>query len=161
MTLAFTVYGVAVPKGSTRAFVPKGWTRPIITDTNRNTNSWAQLVAEGASRAIADADHFEILRDAVRLTVGFYLPRPKKYQRRGLPVAHLKKPDVDKLVRGVLDALTSVAWLDDSQVVELVAVKQYADVDDPPRVTILVEATAGVRPLAVPAAPHSLFEVTR
>ena len=50
--LTFTVYGVAQPKGSMRAFVPAGMKHPIITDSNRNAKAWAQLVAEGASRAL-------------------------------------------------------------------------------------------------------------
>ncbi len=55
MTLVFTVYGVAQSMGSKRAFVPKGWNRPIITDTNRNLKQWQLLVADGASQAIASA----------------------------------------------------------------------------------------------------------
>ena len=36
------------------------------------------------------------------------------------------KPDVDKLARAALDALTGVLWADDSQVVSLHAQKEYA-----------------------------------
>jgi Holliday junction resolvase RusA-like endonuclease len=34
-------------------------------------------------------------------------------------------PDLDKLVRGVLDALTAIAYVDDGQVVEIYAKKSY------------------------------------
>ena len=83
MTLTFTVFGVAQSKGSARAFVPKGWTRPIITDSNRSLKQWSQLVAEGANRALAAAPDAELLTEGVRLTVAIFLPRPKKYQRGG------------------------------------------------------------------------------
>lgn len=159
MTLVFTVFGVPQQKGSIKAFVPKGWNRPILTDTNRNLKMWAQLVAEGASRSIQQLPAADrgCLTEGVRLTVAFYLPRPKALMRRGLEVAHLKKPDLDKLVRGVKDALTRVVWTDDSLVVELVATKQYADVDGSPHVDIRVEPTAGTRPIVVPVAPLPLF----
>jgi len=158
--LIFTVYGVAQPKGNMRALLIPGMKFPIVTETNKSVKSWSQLVAEGANHALAlkpEAER-ELLGEAVRVSVAFWLPRPKKYQRRGVEVAHLTAPDIDKLLRAVLDALTHVVWGDDSQVVELLASKQYADVDDNPRVDIRVEATAGVRPLVVPPAPLPLFE---
>ena len=62
------------------------------------------------------------------------------------------------MVRGIKDALTQVVWADDSQVVELVATKQYAALDAVPHVDIRVEPTAGTRPVVVPAAPLPLLE---
>ena len=50
--LTFTVFGVAQSKGSMRAFTPRGMKFPIVTDSNRKAKAWAQLVAEGASRAL-------------------------------------------------------------------------------------------------------------
>jgi len=147
MTLRFTVFGVAQQMGSKRAFTPKGWSRPIITDSNRNLKSWQQLVAEGATRAIEQLAPAEraLLLDGVRLTLAFYLPRPKSLPRRA--TAHTKAPDLDKFVRGIQDALTRVAFRDDSQVCDLVAMKRYAAEGQPPRVEICVEPTAGVVPL--------------
>jgi len=154
MTLTFTVFGVAQPKGSMKAFVPKGWRRPILTDSNKSVNSWAQLVAEGASRALSAKTPGDrgLLETGVRLTVGFYLPRPKKYQKRGLTPSHLTKPDLDKLVRAVKDALTHVIWNDDSQVIELVARKDYVAMDDAPHVDVRVEPAFGGTGVAVPLA---------
>lgn len=156
MTLIFTVFGVAQTKGSTRAFVPKGWHRPIITDSNRNVKQWQQLVAERANVALSECADAELLTDAVRLTVAFYLPRPKSLPKKVR--ACIKKPDLDKLVRAVKDALTSVVWQDDSQVVELLATKHYAPDDRGARVDIRVEPTAGAGLVDVPAAPTPLLE---
>ena len=89
----------------------------------------------------------------------FYLPRPKKYQRR-LHVAHTTAPDLDKLVRSVLDALTEVVYLDDAQVVEVLAVKRYADVAAAPHVTIRIEETPGTYPIEAPPIPIPLFEAS-
>ena len=159
--LSFTVYGEAQPQGSAKAFVPKGWSRPIITSDNRDLKSWRQLVAEAANRALAalPAGDRDYLLEGVRLTIAFYLPRPKSLPKRC--TAHTKKPDVDKLVRSVADALTSIVFRDDSQVCELVTAKHYAAEGDAPHVDIRVEATAATQPIRVPAAPMPLFEIAR
>lgn len=148
MTLAFRVYGVAQPMGSKRAFVPRGWTRPIVTDSNRNLKSWQQLVTESAAAAILAlpvADR-ALLADGVRLTVAFYLPRPKGLAKR--ITAHTKAPDLDKIVRGLGDALTQVVYHDDAQIVDLIAMKRYAPPGAIPCMEIRVESSAGVVPLA-------------
>lgn len=69
-----------------------------------------------------------LLLGPVRVEVDFYLPRPAsvKPSKRSLPIV---PPDVDKLSRGFLDGIgqSQVIWQDDSQVVELIARKFYAD----------------------------------
>jgi Holliday junction resolvase RusA-like endonuclease len=84
----------------------------------------------------------------VRVEIDFYLPRPSsvKVSKRALPIV---PPDVDKLARSVLDGLNQghdtgkvgdgVIYADDSQVVELLAKKFYAD-DRLPGATIRVIA---------------------
>ena len=147
--ISFTVYGVAQPKGSMRAFVPPGMKHPIVTDSNRNAKSWAQLVAHAAATTLAQTPDGapQLLQGPVRVSVAFDLPRPKKFNKRGVPIAHLTAPDLDKLLRSVLDALTAVVWHDDSQVVEVLAQKRYAEVAHPPCAHIRVEAANGFRPL--------------
>jgi crossover junction endodeoxyribonuclease RusA len=148
MALEFTVYGKAEPKGNMRAINLKGMKFPIVTETNRNVRSWSQLVAEGASQALGQLPDGArgVLQAGVRLTLAFYLPRPQKYHKRGVEPAHLVAPDLDKLARAVLDALTHIAYADDKQVVELVASKHYAAIDDAPHVRIRVDAIAGASP---------------
>jgi len=73
----------------------------------------------------------------VAITVTFGMPRPKAHLelRGGRYVVRMlhyydrpaRQPDLDKLVRAVLDALTGVCYTDDSQVVELNASKVYGD----------------------------------
>lgn len=143
MTLEFTVLGVAQQMGSKRAFVPKGWSRPIVTDSNRSLKSWQQLVSEGANHAIQQLPHGDrgVLLEGVRLTLGIYLPRPLTLPKR--MSAHTKTPDLDKIVRGLCDALAGIVFRNDSQVCELVAQKLYAAPGEQPRVDIRVEATRG------------------
>jgi Holliday junction resolvase RusA-like endonuclease len=138
--VTFTVYGVAQPKGNMRAFLKRGMKFPIVTETNRNVRSWSQLVAEEASRELA-AWNGQQITGPVAVSVRFALPRPKKYQRLGLNPAHCVAPDIDKLLRAVLDALSRVVFLDDAQVVTVSATKIYAPVDGAPYALISVTAT--------------------
>ena len=62
----------------------------------------------------------------------FRFHRPKgHYNAKGqikpsAPTTHTTRPDLDKLARSTLDALTGVLFRDDSQVAFLVASKEYA-----------------------------------
>lgn len=147
----FTVVGVAQQMGSKRAFVLNG--APVITDTNRNLKAWQQLVRQGASEAMRERRQ---LAGAVRLTVAMFLPRPRSLPKK--VAAHVKAPDLDKLVRGTADALSKIVFHDDSQVVDLVAMKRYAPDGLAPRVKIRVETTAGAGLLA---SQQPLFEIVR
>ena len=66
----------------------------------------------------------------VELEVMFYLERPSSVSvtKRPQPIV---PPDVDKLIRGVGDALTGVVYDDDSQVIRVLAWKVYADTREP------------------------------
>jgi len=153
--IRFTVYGIASGMGSKRAFVPKGWKRPIITDSNRNLKSWQSLVADAASQAIANRPDWQILEGGVRLSLEFFLPRPKSLAKK--ITAHLKAPDTSKLVRSTEDAMSGIVYRDDSQVIELLATKAYTGTNDPPHVHVRVEPTSGIERVSVPAAPLPLF----
>jgi Holliday junction resolvase RusA-like endonuclease len=139
--LTFRVYGVALPKGNMKPFLAKGMKFPIVTESNRNVKSWQQLIAEGAShalQALPEADR-ALLLYGVRVSVAFFLPRPQAFKKRGVFVPHIKAPDVDKLARAVLDALSAVTYCDDRQVTELIAGKYYAEVAGPAYVDVRVE----------------------
>lgn len=133
--VAFVVHGVAQSKGSARAFVPKGWTRPIITTTNRGLKDWEHLVRDGASRAMISRKG-ALLEGALLAALWFRLPRPKSLGKH--ITHHTKRPDLDKLTRAALDAMTGVVYHDDGQVVRIESTKQYADIGQSPRLSIRV-----------------------
>ena len=133
MMLQFTVAGAPKPKGSMRAFVPRGWTRPVLTSASGGLKAWEQAI-----QAVAQDHVVAYTTDPVRVRLRFALPRPKSLSRRAARRPHVKRPDVDKLARAALDALTGVVWKDDSQVYALSAVKHYARDDQPPHVTISI-----------------------
>ncbi len=133
MTITFRVYGTPVPKGSMRAFVNRG--KPVVVHQDaKGIGAWTQSIAAAALDARERAD--EPLPDgATEVTMVFFLPKPKSVRRKH---PH-KRPDLDKLVRTVLDALTGILFADDGQVVSLTAEKHYADRGEfPPGVLVRV-----------------------
>lgn len=151
-TVSFQVVGIAQPKGSTRAFVPKGWTRPIITTDNPKSKGWQQLVSEQAQTVARDG----LFVGPVVLTVTFHLPRPQSLPKRVLH--HMKKPDLDKLVRSTKDALKGILYGDDAQVVDLHARKAYAAIAAAPCAHITVAEAVAPDPVQADlVADPSLF----
>ena len=76
----------------------------------------------------------KLLTGAISLTLTFLMPRPKNHYRTGKyqnklkknsPVYHLKKPDIDNLIKFVLDCGNSILWKDDSQIFQIEALKKY------------------------------------
>lgn len=96
---------------------------------SRALGPWREAVRAEAQRA-ASGVPFE---GAVRVSVKFLLGRPRGHTgARGLrpsaPRFPVARPDLDKLLRSTLDGLTMGGLIgDDSQVVTVLAVKEYAD----------------------------------
>jgi len=126
--ISFTVYGEAKPKGSTRAFVVNG--RAITTTANPKTKEWQQLV----SLAVQDNRPEKLYDGAVSVDLKFYIYRPKSVSEKKRPHPTVK-PDIDKLVRAILDALKGKIYTEDARVCGVCASKDYGD---PPRVEIQV-----------------------
>lgn len=109
-----------------RAFVPKGWTRPVLTSTNRNLKGWEALVRSRANEARADQLPLD---GPIALSIDFYFQRPKRLLTKSTAAVfqpHITAPDLSKLVRGLEDALSGILFLDDRQVAKIEATKAYA-----------------------------------
>lgn len=132
--IQFFVSGKPQPAGSKRAFVLKrggAYTgRAIVTDANPNSKDWKTDVRREAERALTG----EPWDCPIRLTLQFFILRPKSHYRTGANADKMKegapklptsKPDATKLCRGVEDALTGMAWVDDAQIVTQLVSKRY------------------------------------
>lgn len=122
MRVQFTVDGVPQPQGSTRAFIPKGWARPIITSANKNLKPWRQQVSGMAKVAMGEQP---VTERPIWIELRFYFTRPKSTKAGVL--WKTTKPDIDKLLRGVLDSLTGIVFRDDSQVAVVHCHKEFSD----------------------------------
>ena len=123
--IAWTVEGTPVPQGSLRPFMAGG--RPQLRYTNREPLAlWRDAVRDACPVREPEEGPF-------RVTLAFRVTRPMgHYNKVGvLPrfedATPCKRPDLDKLVRAVLDALTMRVWRDDGQVVQISASKRYSE----------------------------------
>ena len=137
MGVGIFVTGTPAPQGSKRYLGTRGGRGILVESAGERVKSWRADVRE-AFTGVLDAP----MAGAVRVEVRFHLLRPASVSvaRRPLPTV---KPDLDKLARAVLDALKSAGvYLDDSQVVTLVAAKTYAPAGSPAGAWIQIEEEA-------------------
>lgn len=122
--LTFTAFGTPQPQGSAKAFVRGN--RAYITSANAKMKPYRHTLTQVAALTLqqcAIAAPLCARPLAVEVFVVWTLAKPKSTPKRvTMPT---KKPDADKLLRAVFDALTGIAYEDDSQVVRVTASKQY------------------------------------
>lgn len=118
----FNVQGIKpAPQGSKR-HVGRG----IMVEQSTNLKPWRDAVRQEALKAGAS-----ITLGPVFLGLTFRFARPKShFNAKGLlkstaPKHVITKPDIDKIQRSTLDAMTGVLFKDDSQVCRVVAMKSY------------------------------------
>lgn len=134
-TLRFTVPGE-----------PIGWARARTAGkrffTDSQTRSEKATVAWWAQKAGA-----QIADGPVVLVMNAFLGVPKsasKKRRAAMLAGHefpTKKPDSDNLAKLTMDALRSVCWRDDVQVVDLIVRKRWSD---EPRLEIEISPLARI-----------------
>lgn len=132
------VRGLPAPQGSKR-HVGHG----RMVESSKAVGPWREAVRAETQHTM---DGRASLTGPLQVIIDFHLPRPKSHMaaRGGLrpsaPPWPAGKPDLDKLARAALDGLTSGgAWLDDAQVVTLIARKSYADDQHPPGMRARIE----------------------
>jgi len=109
----FFVHGRPVPQGSLK-FI----NGHAIHVRAQDLALWRADIANGARKAGLNK-----AQGAVEVALVFTLTKPKTSKRKEPSTT----PDIDKLIRAVLDGLTDVAYEDDKQVTKVSAIKQYGD----------------------------------
>lgn len=125
--ITFVVFGQPQTAGSKRAFPFKrgdGSLGVRVSDDNPKAQNWKHAVACSALESL-NGNRGSLLTGPLAVTMTFYRPRPAgHFGKNGLNKAGMasasptSRPDVLKLARAAEDALTSVIWRDDSQIVE-------------------------------------------
>lgn len=143
----FRVYGTPKPQGSKR-HVGNGI---MVESAGAPLKTWREDVKLAALRERRELD--APLDGPLHLRVLFYLARPQGHSGTGRnegklrssapPYPH-RKPDIDKLLRSTLDAIsTAQLWADDARVCDLVAVKRYACDEQPPGAHVSITTMNG------------------
>ena len=104
--------------------------RPVAQPRHRIGKHGAYIPKEHAIHAYKEAIKLrsislqeQPLQGALKVTITFSFNRSKSVKRKRPAV----KPDIDNLVKAVLDACNGICYKDDAQVCEIYAKKQYGD----------------------------------
>lgn len=125
-TVYFVVYGNPVGKGRPRATSQGGFVRMY---TDAKTLGFESAVADEARIAMREWQAFDT---PMQLQLSAYYPIPKSWSKKKRQMAmdgeiHPQvKPDLDNVMKAVLDAMNGVVYVDDSQVINMVATKRYS-----------------------------------
>lgn len=125
---SFFVEGIPAPQGSKR-HVGRG----RMIESSKKVAPWRKQVANESRK------HFDKPINAPTcISILFVMPRPKSWGRKRQDPM-VQRPDLDKLVRAVCDALTGVAIDDDSQITRIHAMKVRAEHDAPTGALITIK----------------------
>ena len=103
------------------------WSKKPYNPQKKEEEAWKWQAKQQIDARVQD-----IYTGPVTLAVDFFMPPTKdwsKRKRESLAIRniwHVKKPDLDNLIKFVKDCLNGLAWKDDSQVCVLQARKLYA-----------------------------------
>lgn len=134
-SITFSVEGIPASKGSYRAVTGRSRKtgKPVtrLIPMDKKERPWRDKVRQTALAAMTD-NHFDGFGRGVpvELRADFILARPKTVRRYSPTV----KPDLDKLLRCLMDGLTDSGIIhDDAQITNIAASKSYAreSVDHP------------------------------
>lgn len=114
--------------------------RPRVTRSGRaylpkRTKEAKKKVADFARAHIPNAQPIE---GAVSIVIRFYFAPPKtRYKEKLGGTPRPKKPDIDNLIKTVLDGLTAAdVWLDDNLVIDISALKLYSNNNEDERTEV-------------------------
>ena len=132
----YTIIGNPQPKGRPR-FTKSG--HAYTPKKTRDAEDKIKLMLQ-----IASSIHTKLpITTAIQIVLNFYLHRPKRLQKKSSPIEaipHDKRPDLDNLIKLVIDAANGIIFIDDAQIFEIVANKWYCEIDNEPRTKIEVWA---------------------
>lgn len=121
--IEFEIQGVAEPKGRPRFSRHGRSVHTYTPDKTKQFERWFQHKSDPYKPAVP-------LELPVALDVRFYLPAPKRIKVKDedflehVPV--VVKPDLDNLLKGVMDAMNKIFWKDDNQVYRFTSEKFYS-----------------------------------
>ncbi|MCG1009240.1 RusA family crossover junction endodeoxyribonuclease [Salinicoccus sp. ID82-1] len=130
--IEFKVEGKPVPQPRPRVYQTKEGKSKAVN--SRQSVTYKRLVKLTA-KSNMNKQRLTIAECPIAVHLTFVFTPPKSYTKKKLKaiqegaLRYQKKPDLDNLAKGILDALNQTVYKDDSQIVELNVKKQYGDTD--------------------------------
>ena len=128
ISIMFTVYGHPVAKGrprfSTRGKFPVAYT----PEKTKNYESEVAMMAKAAMGAS------EPLEGALEAFIYVTFPVPASYSKKRTEAClidsekHTKRPDLDNVIKCVIDGMDKIVFLNDSQITSIHSTKVYGEV---------------------------------
>jgi Holliday junction resolvase RusA-like endonuclease len=126
--IMFTVYGDPVAKGRPR-FAKRG--NFVQTYTPEKTKTYESEVAMMAKAAMGASEALEGALEAF-IYVTYAIPASYSKKRSEACLSglekHTKKPDLDNVVKSVVDGMDKIVFLNDSQITSIHATKVYGEI---------------------------------
>ncbi|GAA3723099.1 RusA family crossover junction endodeoxyribonuclease [Salinicoccus jeotgali] len=130
--IEFKVEGKPVPQPRPRVYqAASGKSKAVNSRRSRTYKRLVKLTA----KSYMNRQRLTIAECPITVHLTFVFTPPKSYTKKKLKaiedgsLVYQKKPDLDNLAKGILDALNETVYKDDSQIVELNVRKQYGDTD--------------------------------
>jgi len=117
MPINLTIYGEPVAQGRPKFSTQGGFVRAYDPAKSRDYKDYIRLAA------VEQMKDKTPLNGQLALSIRVYRDMPKSMSKKNRPAAEggmirpTVKPDLDNYVKGIKDALKSICWKDDSQIV--------------------------------------------
>ena len=125
----FVIDGVPTAKGRPRFTSVGGFARTYTPAKTKNAEGMIEWLAINAMKKNQNT----LITEPLIIFIEFRMPIPKSFSKAktlscqcGETVPTVK-PDADNLAKTVLDAMNKTVYKDDSQIVDLIIRKRYAD----------------------------------
>lgn len=123
MERSFTILGQPVAKGRPKVTRWATYT-PEKTVNYENLVKWSYIEAHSKSE-VFESDL------SIDITLFFQIPKSTSKKNKELmlqrKIRPSKKPDIDNCIKSITDALNTIAYKDDNQIIEVHAYKYYSD----------------------------------
>lgn len=112
----------------------KGKARPRFnTKTGKAFTPGDTITYENWIKCCYQEQDGKFIDGPVKARIYVYYKIPKSYTKKRVQAIRdglempLKKPDIDNCIKVILDSLNGIAYKDDSQIVEVIAVKKWTE----------------------------------
>lgn len=103
-----------------------------VDDRAKRYLDYKAVLQKHIKQYMKDSNDYIINDLPVMVTIEFNFLPPKSYSKSKLKqvidgrLMYTKKPDIDNLVKGVMDAMNGLVYKDDNQVISINAIKKYS-----------------------------------